>query len=256
MYLIFLKITFFTYFVIFVLKSICLHIFNNLIYPHLNKYISNDSEKWVTHNKDDEWILGSRVYDEKVESTDIISTDLDKDDNKELEIVSFKSIINAVMEENTSSFSIMSRSVLLLIYTKMMIVNGHIPELLLGLSLGLIMQLLALSRGIGEYMQQWYFGQRTGMDLYSVIVNKDKISSRIVVVSPLITILLVNLMRANVYSRIIGEWVVDLNMIYLYLAQICGFYIIQNSIRMMDYTKYSASVLFLVLMYSVLILLF
>lgn len=257
MYWLFLKITFFTYFLIFVAKSICLHLFNNIIYPRISKYISNDSEKWVTYNKEDEWIFSARIYEEKegIDNKDTVVTDLDKDD-KEIEFVSLKSIMNTVMQENTSSFSIMSRSVLLLIYIKIMVVNKHVPELLLGLSVGLIMQLMALSRGIFEYMQQWYFGQRSGMDLYNVIVNKDKIPTKIIGISPVITILLVNLMRANVYSRVIGEWIVDLNMFYLYLAQICGFYMIQNGIRIMDYTKYSASVLFLVFLYSVLILLF
>ena len=257
----FIKISFFAYFLIFVCRSLIKHVFDTYLKWMFAKYIDDQCKKWVQNSPKDEWILGNRrIFKEREnilhENDDIqyIVSDNDGDNDEDIDVKNLsilKRILNSVTEENTTSFSITIRTLINLVFIKTMFGLGHINEVIVGVLIGMIAQIIHIGFGLGNYMKEWYFGSRKGLNIHEIIVKKNKIPAQILFIFPLAVIFLLNLIKANVYSRVLGEWVMDLSHLYLYIAQIFGFLITQNFVRIIDYTNHSASILFLVVIYIV-----
>lgn len=256
MYWIFLKITFLTYFFIFVVRSLINNLFNSVLYQKMSMMIDNNTEEWVKENCEDEWIMGKldpnvimKIKDKDIEN------DMENED-MELDFTSLQGIMRMVFNENSNSFSILTRSVIGLMFVKSMFYRGHLAEVLLGLTVGTFFHFGFLIVQLFKYLQGWYFGDKTGFKLEDGVLNKSIIPSKLVMFFPILPIFLLNIIRANVYSRVIGEWLVDVNMFYFYISQLFGYMLIQNMIRIVDYSRKSASVLIIFIVYSLLILAF
>ncbi len=261
MYLFFLKITLFTYFFIFVIKSLVYNIFTNILYLRICSAIEQQCKAHVEQVPCDEWINPDRIYTVRIDtdngsepatSTELEETEEDHDIN--LSIV--QRMINAVFEENTTSFSILSRTVLLLMATKYFIGNGLSLEYFVGLSIGSLVHVAHLFYNMGDHMKKWYFGNREGLNVHDVVIQKDKLPPNLFYLFPIVPIIVLNVLKNNVYSRVLGEWIFDLNIFYLFVSQISGYLVIQNMLRIVDYSRNSASVLIIAILYCVLILLF
>jgi hypothetical protein len=233
--------------------------FNNYIYKKIAKYINQCCENWISEYPKDEWLLAKMSgYEER--DTDLpmlffpaVRYIREDEEIEQENMTVFKRIINVVWEENTTSLSIVSRSIFLLLYIKTISMRGHINEMMVGLIFGIILQFIDIIKSMINYMRRWYFGDKTGMDIHKIIMRPNKYSVKFLSAIPFLIIFLLNILKANVYSRIIGEWMIDMSHIYLYFAQIAGYLIIQNIFRIIDYTRYSASILFLLIIYAMIL---
>lgn len=264
MFIFFIKITLLTYFLIFIVKSILFHLFNNFLFDKLSDIIRYNYKSIIKQNPYNEWILAKfNGYKERSKEDENRTNDeyyryiIEQNENKNKSFINdndinnssniFRKIINAVWEENTTSFSIMVRSTISLLYIKIMYQQSHLNELFFGLFLGITLQLADFIIHMFRYMKRWYFGDRNGLDIGTIIIRKNKLSSKFIYIAPFITIFLLNILKANIYTRIFGEWLMDLSYIYIYISQIMGYLLIQNCLRIIDYTRHSASILFLML---------
>ena len=252
MYLIFIQLALVTYGVMFLLKSFSSEIFEQLLKARFLRYINKQYIQWVINKPTDEWISGDysdKCYKEREsESTDpqiefeICINDSDSDsenEDKDLELLvgdpvtlltndRFGRIISMVINENSSSFSTSIKNMCLILCIKGAVGWGCVNELLVGIFLGMMIHMIDLFCHTCAYIQQWYFNNDKIFEIDKIINRNNKLSPKMTFVTPLGLVLLTAALRANVYTRILGEWVMDLRLTYLYTCILIGYAIVQN----------------------------
>lgn len=262
MYLIFGKIALITYFFIFILRSLSHHIFTNFLFKRLTRYINNICHERILNNSKDEWILvrTSNQYIErdkdnirghyvnKIPDYDLLD---DIEDMEENNIDIFKKIIRMVWRDNSSSMAIILQSIALIMCIKLFASKGHILEILFSIFAGSLIHFIYILFNFTRYIKSYYFDKTSNMVIEDInLINRFNI--KLISVMPIFIILLVNMLKANMYHRIIGEWIVDLSNIYLYFGVMIGIYGIENIMRIINYSRRSINVFIVVGLYSIL----
>ena len=257
MYLIFIQLALLTYGVMFLLKSFSSEIFEQLLKARFLRYINKQYIQWVINTPTDEWISGDyndKCYKEREsESNDpqiefeICINDSDSDsenEDKDLELLvgdpvtlltndRFGRIISMVINENSSSFSTSIKNMCLILCVKGLVGWGCMYELLVGIFLGMMIHMIDLLCNMCIYMQQWYFDSNKTFDIGKIINRNNKLSPKMTLVTPFGLVLLTAALRANVYTRILGEWIMDLRLSYLYVCMLIGYAIVQNYVNIL-----------------------
>ena len=268
MYLLFIWISVLTYVIVFMIRSLGKQIFDQFFRARLTRNINHNYKNWVAENPDDEWISAQSdrsLYNERKtsESTkntnDPLCDESDNDDN-DLEVLiadpetfitkdRLTKIINLVWKENASTFGISMRSIALIVVFKFMIVWGCFNELLVGIFIGMIMHSIDLLFHTSGYMKKWYFDNNQVMDIDSILNRNDKVSRNTIVIFPTAILALLSFIRANMYTRVLGEWVVDLRFTYMYISLVLGYLLIQNVINIVSSCRKNPVLAFLSCIY-------
>jgi len=238
---------------VFILRSLSVNLFDKFLYYKLINLINRGCKNWIKEYPDDEWIIAStnsehynrRVTEYEKRMNDI---DLDRDDN----VGTLYKVISSVWTDNSSSFTIMIKSIFLILYTKFMFSYGHFNEFIIGILIGSLYHFIDIFINIFKYMKGWYFGDKRELNITKILTRGNKLSVKWLLIVPWIIVLALHLLKANIYTRIIGEWVMDLSNIYLYIAQVTGFLICENIISILNYSKKSANILFILVIYLIL----
>lgn len=140
MYLTFLALTIYTYVFVFIIQSFSKYLFDLIINEKLTKYIDYLIETWIILNPNDKWIMvnnkdfETKTYEQMVyvinegEYEDVEY----EDDSDRLEV-----IINRMITENYSSFTLILATVLLISLSKFYSSSNLYGELIVGLLSGL-----------------------------------------------------------------------------------------------------------------------
>lgn len=263
----FLQLAFLIYFMIFVMRSLGTHLFDNYFYKQVCDWADNCCNQWVRTHHQDEWIRGTldeKHYNERVDgwdSNEFLEAKLDEDSDDDLEgllvgdvssltdMTRLKGIARFLWNENCGTFSIISRFILSLTFMKLMYSWGFASEMVTGLILGALMHMGDMLIQLYHYMTQWYFDQTCRVDIPQKIMRSNKFAPLTIMITPAVTIFLLNLVKANSYSRVIGEWIIDMSMVMLYMCHIVGYMFIQTLIQLVYESKNRPSLLFLAAVY-------
>lgn len=266
MYTLFVQIALATYIILFVLQSLSNHLFGQLFYLKFTKYICDKYKQWISTYPDDEWIsakVSNIVSDKKLILNKEINayesdSDSDSDIDKELQLGDMntivrgnriKNVLKSVVDDNSSSFTVAYKSIMLIVYIKLMVSMGHINELLVGILIGGIYHTCDLLLRLSGKVNEKFFDNEGKISIESILTNNKKISYKSLLTYPLATIFTLTLTKATVYTRVLGEWVMDMNSIYLYFGQILGFSLVQNLINLVSTTKTRPMLILLTLVY-------
>lgn len=260
MYLLFIQLTLITYIILFIIQSISSNIFNKLIYLKLVKTIDDSYKNWISNNPNDEWISAcakGNVVRNNV--TDVVDSDSSDDEiDKELQLGDastivtssrLKDIFSLVWGENASTFQVTYKTIMLIVYVKLMIAYGHFNELLIGILIGSMYHLMdLLMRMIGK-VKNTFLDEGGVVSIEKILTNPSKVSYKTLLIIPIIPLVLIYMTKASFYSRILGEWVIDISMVYLYIGQILGFTVIQTFINLIKTAKTQPMIVLLTLVY-------
>tara|TARA_Y100000780_G_C13613083_1_gene389338 strand:+ start:273 stop:1052 length:780 start_codon:yes stop_codon:yes gene_type:complete len=254
MYLTFLALTIYTYVFVFIIQSFSKYLFDLIINEKLTKYIDYLIETWIILNPNDKWIMvnnkdfETKTYEQMVyvinegEYEDVEY----EDDSDRLEV-----IINRMITENYSSFTLILATVLLISLSKFYSSSNLYGELIVGLLSGLSMHLFHFIYYLLRYTKDLYFDGSLELDIRIVLTATDKIKKLYLGIIPFIYLFIISSIKMYSYSRVIGEWVIDLNFLYLYFSIILGFYIIQTGIDILNASKKNPSLIFLATLYII-----
>ena len=162
-----------------------------------------------------------------------------------------KNIFNLVWTDNMSTMQVTYKTIMLIVYVKIMVSMGHTNELLLGILLGGIYHLLDLLGRLFGKVQDKFFDKDGKVNVESILTNKDKMSYKSLLTLPLITMLGLTFTKANIYTRLLGEWVVDMSMIYIYIGQILGYTLVQTFFNLIKVAKTKPMIVLLTFLYVV-----
>lgn len=260
MYLLFIQLTIITYIVLFVIQSISSNIFNKLIYLKLVKVIDDSYNNWISNNPNDEWITACTKGNVARTAKDI-NLDSDSSDDevdKELQLGDastivtknrLKDIFSLVWSDNASTFQVTYKTIMLIVYVKLMITYGHFNELLIGILIGSVYHLMDLMMRMIGKVKSTFLDEEGVVNIEKILTNPSKVSYKTLLIIPILPLVLIYATKATVYTRILGEWVVDMSMVYLYIGQILGFTVIQTFINLIKTAKTQPMIVLLTLVY-------
>jgi uncharacterized protein YybS (DUF2232 family) len=102
-----------------------------------------------------------------------------------------------------------------------------------------------------RYAKDLYFDGSLQLDISIVLTATNKIKHLYLLIIPIIYLFILSTIRSYSYSRVIGEWIVDVNSIYLYFSILLGFYMIQTGIDVINASKKNPSLIFLATLYII-----
>ncbi|MBA42786.1 MAG: hypothetical protein CMF62_02115 [Magnetococcales bacterium] len=255
MYLAFLALTIYTYLFTFIIQSFSKYVFDSILNKKISGYIDQTIKKWILLNPHDEWIdVNKSEFKIKTQSEMIyVETDYKYspeddiyDDSDELE-----EIFNKMVIENYSSGSLVFVTVLMISLCKMFSGYGLFGELILGGLSGLIIHFLHFVYYLLLYSKNLYFNGKFNSDISKAITTTNKIKHKYLLLIPSVFITILSYVRMYNYSRVIGEWIVDINFIYLYVGILLGYYAIQTGIDIIQASKKTPALLFLATLYII-----
>jgi hypothetical protein len=235
---------------VFVLKTGAQYVFDIILNKKISDFIDRNIVDWVETNPNDEWILGfqKRNFEEKNYEMMVSNANYDeiKDDSDKIE-----EIFGMLLVDNYSTFTLIFAIVLLIILSKIFISFGLASELVLGLTSGFSIHALHFIYFISLFLKELYFDSSLKIDITKIIVANNKIPIKILAFIPIVFVSILSTIRMYSYSRIIGEWIVDINLFGYYGAILLGFYLIQTLIDILCASKKNPGILFLVLFYFI-----
>lgn len=272
MYFFVIKLALAIYVTMFILGSASKQIFDQILYKRLMRYIDNQYKNLINKNPNDEWIAGINGLKKRkyVKDTNPIITNIKtrynsdeefSDDDMELlvgepeNLLTFdriKKISTKVIDENKSTFYISMYNILLTMGFKILLNNGMFYELLVGLAIGLIIHMSDFIIQLFISLKKIYFDSKEQFIVEKIVNRDNKFTPRTKLIIPLVLDLIIAIVRANIYTRIIGEWFMDLSLTYLYFCIYIGYNIIENYINIIYASKENPLILILSLIYIML----
>lgn len=258
MYLIFVKLAFAVYLAMFVFQSLTTQVFEQLLKARSIRYINKQYIQWIINNPSDEWISASysdKYYKERESEsddpkldfeicTDESESDEEEKNNEDIELLvgdpmtlvsndRFSKIIKMVIDENTSTFSTSIKNMFLILAIRCLIGWNCVNEIFVGLFIGVLMHILDLLYHSIINMKQIYFNTNQTLKIDEILSRNNKLSPHMALLTPFLFVCLTTALRASIYTRILGEWVMDLRLVYLYLCIIIGYSLVQNYINIL-----------------------
>lgn len=268
MYFFFIWIAVLTYIIVFMMRSLGGQIFDQFLRARLTRNINNDNKNWICNNPKDEWISAetdkssyAERTTEDIKNNDFLCDDSENDsDVEDLEILladpetfitkaRIEKVIKFVWAENASTFGISMRSIGLIVSIKFLLTLGCVNELLIGVFIGMIMHSIDLLIHISGHMKKWYFDNNQIINIDSILNRNNKVSQNTLIIFPTVILATLSFIRANMYTRILGEWVVDLRFTYMYISLIVGYLLIQNIINIISSCRKNPVIAFLSCIY-------
>ena len=227
-----------------------------------SKNIQDKCEEWIKDNDQDEWILANtneknypqrkidsldlnnELHDEKDEDDEDDDSDNDSDIDiilEEPENVLNRSrlvkLFDIVKSDNRTTFSTAYKSIMLIVYIKTMLGWGYLNELMVGLLLGFILHFSDFMTVFVQRLTGKYFDSKVEINIQDIMSRKNKFKLKTMIIIPLAVLFLLTLLKANVYTRVLGEWIMDLNQLFLVVGQIIGMMMVQNTIDILAVSK-------------------
>ena len=260
MYLLFIQLALATYIILFILQSLSGSIFDKLMYSRFVKMIDDKYKAWVKANPEDEWISAKTTTAKKLNLIYQSDSDSDNYSEEDKELIlgdastiitsnRLKDIFGIVWSDNASTFQVTYKTIMLIVYVKMMINWGHTNELIIGVLIGGLYHLLDLCLRISGKVQSKFFAKDGNVSIENILTNPDKISYKTLLLIPVFIIFGFTFTKANIYTRILGEWVMNMSTIYLYCGQILGYVLVQTFFNLIKTAKTNPMIVLLTLVY-------
>jgi len=258
MFLQFLELITVTYITVTGIKLGSNYFLNNIMYLRTSKNIEDNCESWINKNTNDEWISASlnekkyrqRKIDSLENNKELCDEESDEEEDSDSDIDILleepENILNKsrltrlydiIKSDNRTTFSTTYKSITLILYIKTMLGWGFYNELIVGIFLGIIAHFIDFISIFSQKLTSKYFDNKVKIDLESILSRKNKFRLKTMIIIPFAVLFLLTLLKANVYTRILGEWIMDLNQIYLYIGQILGLMMVQNGIDILAVSK-------------------
>ena len=253
MYLVFLQLVFFSFVTMCVINILSTQIFDTFIKLRLENYINNQSIEWIALNPNDEWI--SAKYANKASTVTNCSKDIDLIVSDPVMLFSYarlSSFIQSLLGSVSTPFSITVQNIFLLLSLKICYNWGFIHELLIGMIIGMTLHSSDLFINAVYYLKHWYLNSGANITVETIVNRNEKLTYKTLITVALFIIGIITTVKANVYSRVIGEWFIDLRMFPLFLTIILGYNTIQNYINIVYTCNDNPYILILSIIYVVL----
>ena len=245
------------------------YVFNKIMYLRTNKYINTSYKKWLENNPQDEWIsvnMDNKSYKQRTsEGSYEITEDSDSDSDSEIEddeldivleetenVINksrFSQIIKTMYSDNRTTFNTSYKSIMLIVYIKSMVGWGHVNELLVGMVIGLIVHFSDFTGKFSQKLTEKYFDNNVKIDMQEILSRNNKFKLKTLIMVPIVILFLFTLLKANVYTRVLGEWVMDLSQVFLYMGQILGIWTVQNTIDLIVLSKTNPLMILMFIVY-------
>jgi hypothetical protein len=271
MYFVFVKLAIAIYVIMFLAQSVTKQIFDQLLKARILKYISDKYINMIVNNPEDEWISANyneKCYKERsIETSEVqedydiqIMSDEEGDEDEDMDLLvgapetlltkdRLGKILNTIVNDNSSTFVVSIKNIGIVVFIKGLISWGCFSELMMGVGIGVMIHIIDLLINMFFYTKLWYFDTSKNMELGKIINRNNKLSGKTTFVLPLVLAVMMGILRANVYTRVIGEWFMDLRLSYMYVCLLIGYLAIQNYINIIYSCKDNPLMLIMSLIY-------
>lgn len=261
----FIYLGFLIYCSVLLIKTLSSYVFNNLLFLVLYRNINKICSSHVSSNPENEWTL---CKINSIERDCLIDTDkeyweLQIDDHDEdmatllenpeniLNSFRFNAMYDVLIENNKQIFIASYQSLIMILYIIYMFRFNTFSEFSLGFMCSLLIHFIDWIFNMMKLLQLRFFDRNIEFNTWSIITKPNKFSLRMMLIFPIITLGILTTIRANVYTRLYGEYMMDLRSEYLYLGQFIGLFVIQYMLNLCNYIYKNPMMLVMVISYSI-----